>query len=119
MTQVNVRIDQRLKLAVDAVLGQMGITPTQLIRAVWSKVAGGAKACNQLIDTLASDPPANAAASRDQEEIIAPTRSEWLEFRQQQLAQELGMDLTTFVPHSDEELDELMLAEYFASEEDA
>lgn len=29
------------------------------------------------------------------------------------------MDLSTFVPHSDEELDELMLAEYFASEEDA
>lgn len=119
MAQVNVRIDQQLKLAGDAVLGQMGITPTQLIRAVWSKVAGGAKACDQLIDTLASDSSANATSAHDQEESIAPTRSEWLEFRQQQLAQELGMDLSTFVPHSDEELDELMLAEYFANGEDA
>ena len=43
-------------------------------------------------------------------------RAAWLDARQKQLARELGMDLSTFVPHPDDELDDLMSAEFFANE---
>lgn len=119
MAQVNARINQDIKLAGDAVLGQMGISPTQLIRAVWAKVACGAKACDQLVSVLAENPSAGTFIALNGEAQNLTTRAAWLDARQKQLAKELGMDLSTFIPHSDDELDDLMSAEFFANEGNA
>lgn len=119
MAQVNARINQDIKLAGDAVLGQMGISPTQLIRAVWAKVACGAKACDQLVSVLAENPSAGTFIALNGEAQNPTTRAAWLDARQKQLAKELGMDLSTFIPHSDDELDDLMSAEFFANEGNA
>ena len=119
MAQVNARINQDIKLAGDAVLGQMGISPTQLIRAVWAKVACGTKACDQLVSVLAADPSAGTLVTTNEDDQSPTTHAAWLGTRQQQLAEELGMDLSTFVPHPDDELDDLMNAEFFANEGNA
>ena len=119
MVQVNARINQDIKLAGDAVLGQMGISPTQLIRAVWAKVACGTKACDQLVSVLAENPSAGTFIALNGEAQNPTTRVAWLDARQKQLAKELGMDLSTFIPHSDDELDDLMSAEFFANEGNA
>lgn len=42
MTQVNVRIDAQLKRQAEDVLRLMGATPTNVIRALYSKIAMGA-----------------------------------------------------------------------------
>ena len=116
MEQANARVDQHLKAAGDAILEQMDISPTQLIRAIWAKVARGARSCDQPVSVLAGDPAANAPVFPEEGTSERRTRTDWLEARQGQLARELGMDLATFVPHTDEQLEELMLADFFAGE---
>lgn len=56
--QINVRMDAQLKSMGDGELARMGISPTQLVRAVWMKVAQGAAAIDQLIGVLAQEPAA-------------------------------------------------------------
>lgn len=116
MAQVNVRMDQGLKIAGDTVLDQMGISPTKLIRAVWAKVACGAKACDQLVSVLAAEPSAGTTLATGNREQGTSARHARLVARQEALADELGLSLTSFVPHDDEELDDLLSAEYFADE---
>lgn len=122
MAQVNIRMDQGLKRAGDTVLAQMGISPTQLVRAVWAKVACGAQACEQLVRVLAEAPTTSdglaAAGEEAVGDVAAPTsRFDMLRRRQETLSSELGLNLASFVPHGDEELTELLCQAYFEEEE--
>lgn len=122
MAQVNIRMNQGLKRAGDTVLAQMGISPTQLVRAVWAKVACGAQACEDLVRVLAAAPTTSdglavAGDAAEGDATVRISRFDRIRARQEALARELGLDLASFVPHSDEELTELLCQAYFEEEE--
>ena len=122
MAQVNIRMSPSLKRAGDTVLAQVGISPTQLVRAVWAKVACGAQACEDLVRVLAAAPSASdgfaAAADAAKDDATASvSRFDRIRVRQESLARELGLDLAGFVPHPDDELTELLCRAYFEEEE--
>lgn len=52
LSQMNIRLDAQVKASGDAVLKRMGITPSELVRAVWAKVAEGVEGCEQLLAAL-------------------------------------------------------------------
>lgn len=52
LSQMNIRLDGRLKTAGDAVLTEAGTNPTQLIRALWQKIAHGTADLRQVEHVL-------------------------------------------------------------------
>lgn len=55
--QLNTRLSSELKTAGDQALAQAGISPTKLIRLVWSKVAAGPSDLQQLLQVLQTVAP--------------------------------------------------------------
>lgn len=49
--QINVRIDRSLKEAGDAVLAELGISPSQIIRDLWARLASREQS-QEVLDTL-------------------------------------------------------------------
>lgn len=58
LSQMNIRLDSDTKRAGDAVLAGAGVTPTELIRQLWQKVAQGADDLRQVEEVLAGASPA-------------------------------------------------------------
>ena len=60
MAQINVRIDKDLKLAGDAVLVGEGISPSEVVRALWNKLAQHGEALDEVKRVLfGGDDPAD------------------------------------------------------------
>lgn len=109
VSQLNVRLDSDVKAAGDSVLDLYGISATQVIRSLWEKLAHGEEAMQQFVEMLAK-PPAAGMATRPAEvtaDVNDRYMSRFLEF-----AQEVGLDPSTYVPLSDEELDDLVYQDY-------
>lgn len=115
MAQVNIRMDPTLKAAGDATLCAVDVSPSQLIRAVWQKLAQGIEAFDQLATTLAQDSPqlvANSAeANAAAEQLVCNIQQ-----RQALLEQTWGLDASTYAPISDEALQELVFDELVSRE---
>lgn len=125
MAQLNVRLDPELKAAGDSVLDRIGISPAQLIRAVWAKVARGAEACDQLVAALAQEPSASVGLAGSAGPLAGDGsfgresgRMARIQARQEALAGELGLDMSLLVPLTDEVLEEALCEDYFAGERD-
>lgn len=110
MAQVNVRIDPGVKAAGDATLASVDVTATQLIRAVWDKLAQGASAFDQLAIALAKDSPALASDRREKEDA-ARELIEGIIQRQEAFEKTWGLDASTYVALSDEEMEDLLFDE--------
>lgn len=52
LSQMNIRLDAQTKASGDAVLRRMSITPSELVRAVWAKIAEGVEGCEQVLAVL-------------------------------------------------------------------
>ena len=48
-SRLNVRMDADLRAAGDAVLKRMGVTPAEVVRAPWAKIARGTQDCEQAL----------------------------------------------------------------------
>ena len=99
--QINVRLDRELKEAGDRELERMGITPSQVVRSLWEKLAGGgadAEAVRKLL--IVQDEPEQemSAAQKRKLEVMEEIKQSW-----QDLADTLGLDLSTFKPSEDED----------------
>lgn len=55
MTQINIRIKAQTKTQAEKTLRLMGITPTQLVRTIYEKVAQGAEQCQETISAILND----------------------------------------------------------------
>lgn len=111
MAQVNIRMGIELKKAGDATLDRANVTPTQLIRAIWSKLALGAEALDQIMEALVKEPSPYAGTlvdGRGGGDLIV----ERIARRQEAFEQGLGFDTSAYVPITDEEADELILEEW-------
>lgn len=115
MAQLNVRMDPELKAAGDSVLDLYGVSPSELVRAVWEKIARGGTALIQVAETLTKEPTAGKpkVAKNDRDEM---NFTDWVEWRFNAFAAEVDLDPSTFVPHTDEELEELLYEDYLEEE---
>ena len=103
--QINVRLDRELKEAGDRGLELIGITPSQAVRALWEKAAAGGKDAEAVRDALFGQEkeaePEMSATQKRKLEVIEEIKQSW-----QNLADTLGLDMSTHVPMTDEELRE-------------
>lgn len=52
IAQINVRIERSLKEEGDAALAEAGLSPTQVVRDLWSKLAQRGTAIDQVVEAL-------------------------------------------------------------------
>ena len=110
MAQLNVRMDPELKAAGDSVLDLYGVSPSELIRAVWEKVAKGKEAFRQIVDTLTAEPTSESVRRSKNNNAIKMI--ERIEQRQAEFEKEFGLDPSTYIEHTEEELEELVYQDY-------
>ena len=63
--QMNVRIDDQLKAAGDSVFGDIGLTPTQVVRSVWEFAATHREAPAIVLEALESPTLAHGLAENN------------------------------------------------------
>lgn len=108
VSQLNIRLDSHVKESGDAVLKRMGITPSELVRALWAKISEGMEGCEEVLDVLkptkagaADDPMGKGAA------FIAR-----IEARKAALAALVVEDSLAPSPMSDDELEDALWEEW-------
>lgn len=106
-SQLNVRMDSELRSAGDAVLGRVGVTPAEIVRALWAKLAKGAQECEQILSVLSDEDDATTSLRGD--ELVSQ-----IEGWHSQLFSLAQADRATYVPPTDEELDEMLYDEWLA-----
>ena len=108
-SQLNVRMNTELRAAGDAVLERMGVTPAEVVRALWAKIARGAQDCEQALSTLA-----------DQEETAASSRGDEFIAQIESLHDELfalaKASRASYVAPTDEELDEMLYDDWLEND---
>ena len=111
-SQLNVRMDSELRTAGDAVLERAGVTPAEVVRALWAKIAKGAQECEQVLSALSDED--NAAISSRGDELVGK-----IEGWHSQLFSLAEVDRAAYVPPTDEELDEMLYDEWLARDSEA
>lgn len=106
-SQLNVRMDAKLRAAGDAVLERVGVTPAEVVRALWAKIASGVRECEQVLSAFV-----------DKEEPACPSRGDELIAQIDDWHSELvalaKSSVTSYVAPTDEELDEMLYDEWLA-----
>lgn len=116
MAQLNIRLDPALKEAGDSVLNLMGVTPSQFIRTIWMKLARGAEAFDQIATVLISEPTAEFVqppVARDEKSLA----SQRIIARQHAFEQSVALNPNTYMPISEEELEEFVYLDFIEREE--
>lgn len=98
LSQMNIRLDGRLKTAGDAVLTEAGTNPTQLIRALWQKIAHGTADLRQVERVLGLRVQDESASENAATKLAAIRRGRTL-FVEGLV--KLGVDPTGAMPSSD------------------
>lgn len=111
VAQLNVRMSTELKAAGDSVLDLYGIAPSELIRALWSKISHGEQALDQVVRVLAADPSADSV--KTVETTGGASRfAQLVQQRQADFEREVGLDPSSYVSLTDEQLDDLLYQDY-------
>lgn len=109
--QLNVRLDPEVKSAGDSVLDLYGVSPSELIRALWAKISLGEVAFEQVVKALAS-PPAAGTVPAVADVSEHPGTASLIRSRQMDFERAAGLDPSTYVPLSSAELDDLVYEDY-------
>ena len=110
-SQLNVRMDSQLRSAGDTVLERAGVTPAEIVRALWAKIAGGAQECEQVLALLTKqDSP--AASSRGDAYLAE------IDGWQSKLYELANVDRASYIAPTDEELDEMLYDEWLSRDTD-
>ena len=101
MAQINVRIDRSLKEAGDAVLAELGISPTQVVRDLWAKLAERKESPQQVLEVLhTGERTAEEQAEIDRKLAII----ERMTTRFEAFGERMGLDIND-MPTYDEDFD--------------
>ena len=109
--QLNVRMNPEVKAAGDSVLALYGVSPSELIRALWEKISLGEEAFAQVVKALVATPAAGTRRTIDSE-LGASNVASLIRQRQASFEHELGLDPATYIPLSMEELEDLVYEDY-------
>jgi len=104
-------MNTELKAAGDSVLELYGIAPSELIRALWSKISHGEQALDQVVRVLVADPAAGSSKTVNVTRSM-PRIAQLIQQRQADFEQEVGLDPASYVPLSEEQLDDLVYQDY-------
>ena len=111
MTQLNVRVNTEQRRQAEEVLGLMGESLTKLIRGVVEKVSQGVEEAEEVYSVLKGTPaeemPLTNRASRVFERVDSHYHA---------MAESLSVDIASFAPLSDEELEEALYDEHLSRE---
>ncbi len=111
MTQLNVRVNTEQRRQAEEVLGLMGESLTKLIRGVLEKVSQGVEEAEEVYGVLKGTPseemPLTNRASRVFERVDSHYHA---------MAESLGVDVASFTPLTDEELEEALYDERLSRE---
>ena len=100
--QINVRIDAEVKAAGDHVIESLGLSTSEVVRMLWLKLAEGEQEARKVVDVLAQESEKDRQAEIDRKLAALDGIEEgWEAF-----ADFVGLDLSTFVPMTDEEVAE-------------
>lgn len=97
--------------AGDAVLERVGVTPTDIVRALWAKIAEGVQDCEQVL-ALLEEEKTSAAPSRGDECLAA------IDGWHNNLFSCAKLDKASYVAPSDEELEDMLYDEWLAHDEE-
>ena len=106
-SQLNVRMESELRAAGDAVLERVGVTPAEVVRALWAKLAKGTQECERVLSVLSDEDDATTSLRGD--ELVSQ-----IEGWHSQLFSLAGVDRADYTPPTDEELDEMLYDEWLA-----
>ncbi len=109
-SQLNVRMDSELRSAGDAVLERVGITPAEVVRALWAKIARGVQECEQVLYALSDEDDTEISSRGD--EFVGQ-----IEGWHSQLFSLTEIDRASYVPPTDEELDEMLYDEWLTRDD--
>ena len=109
--QLNVRMNPEVKAAGESVLDLYGVSPSELIRALWEKISLGEEAFAQVVKALVATPAAGTRRTIDSE-LGASNVASLIRQRQASFEHELGLNLATYIPLSMEELEDLVYEDY-------
>ncbi|MDO4797959.1 MAG: hypothetical protein Q4A01_08065 [Coriobacteriales bacterium] len=115
--QLNVRMSPQLKAAGDSVLELYGISPTELIRALWQKVSLGGEALEQVILALAAVPSAGSTRAQSDGRNLGSLANTVLQ-RQMDFEREVGLDPSTYTPLDNDQLEELVYLDWLEERQD-
>lgn len=101
--QINVRIDRTTKDAGDRELARRNISPSRIVRGVWEKLAQGGEEALRVVDaTLRDERPSERQVEIERKlEAMRRVDASWERF-----VETVGIDPDTYVPLTDEELEE-------------
>ena len=101
--QINVRLDRELKEAGDRGLARRGLTPSQAVRSLWRVFAEEGERSDAAAAALLGWGAEDARSEQELRRIEALDR---IDRSWERLASELGLDLKSFVPMTDDEMRE-------------
>ena len=113
--QLNIRMNPQVKAAGDSVLDLYGISPTEIVRALWQKISLGEVALVQVLQAFAATPAVGSARPQD-EGRMSEGLAQMVLARQADFEREMGLDLATYVALSDEELDDIVYQDWLEEE---
>ena len=100
--QINVRIDAEVKAAGDRVIESLGLSTSEVVRMLWRKLAEGEREARKILDELGQEPEEARQAEIDRKlAALNGIEAGWKSF-----ANLVGLDLSTFVPMTEEEIAE-------------
>ena len=98
IAQINVRIDRTLKDEGDAVLAEAGMSPTTIVRSLWTKLAQRGTALDEVVAAL----DAGGRTSEEQAAIDAKMAVvDRAARRRDELAQSLGLSAANMPVYTD------------------
>lgn len=109
--QLNVRMNAELKAAGDSVLEFYGIAPSELIRALWSKISHGEQALDQVVRALTAEPAAGSVKTIGASEGASRV-AQLIQQRQTSFEREVGLDPASYLPISNEQLEDLVYQDF-------
>lgn len=77
--QINVRLDAHRKEAGDAALREAGISPSEIVRALWDKVAQRGQALQDVMDVLYANEDDEVALGRERKLALVDTMANGFE----------------------------------------
>ena len=98
VAQINVRIERSLKDEGDAVLAEAGVSPSQIVRDLWGKIAQRGDALDEVMKTLGSE----GRSPQEQEAIDAKLAVlDRMTRRRDELARNLGLSAASMPVYPD------------------
>lgn len=98
VAQINVRIERSLKDEGDAVLAEAGISPSQIVRDLWGKIAQRGDALDEVMKTLGSE----GRSPQEQEAIDAKLAVlDRMTRRRDELSRSLGLSAASMPVYPD------------------